>query len=59
MGSSEEIKKEDKKENMLRIFHTGDLHVGQNLLKQCRLEEHRRLFRWLRDEIRNQEFMFC
>ena len=61
MENSEEKKSEKKserthkKENTLRIFHTGDLHVGQNLLKQCRLEEHRRLFRWLCDEIKKQE----
>ena len=37
--------------NFLRVLHTGDLHVGQTLQKQCRLEEHRRFFQWLRNTI--------
>ena len=53
--NSEGEKAGNQKEDTLRIFHTADLHVGQNLLKQCRLEEHRRLFHWLCDEIKKQE----
>ena len=39
----------------LRIIHTGDLHIGQSLLRISRAEEHRRLLNWLHQTLLEQQ----
>ncbi len=43
-----------KRENVMKVLHTSDWHLGQNFMGHSRKEEHKAFLKWLLERIKEQ-----